>query len=220
MRVLLPWSTWPAVAMTCVLSGHLPATPTQYARRPASARRRTPVCSAGRAGTRRRAPAATPRGHRRAAGRAAASGRRTAHPGSGTPGAPPPPTRPSCATTDASTASARRSARARSRSASACSAWVTGEAPARTRRLERGEGEFVGAHRARQRMPCHPRDHVGATEHDARLRAAEQLVTAGGDDVGAFGQRGGGVGLVGQQRVRREQPAAEVCDQGQVVCCG
>ena len=63
-------------------------------------------------------------------------------------------------------------------------------------------------------MPRHPGNHLRATEHHPRLRPAEQLVAAGGDDVGAVGQRGGGVGLVGQQRVGRKQPAAEVDDQG------
>ncbi len=122
-------------------------------------------------------------------GPAADSGRRTAHPGRGTPGAPPPPTRPSCATTDAPTAvgeslgpGAQPFGIGVQRLGHRRSAGAEG-------RLERGEGEFVGAHRARQRMPRHPGDHVRAAEHDARLRAAEQLVTAGGDDVGAFGQR-------------------------------
>ena len=49
-------------------------------------------------------------------------------------------------------------------------------------------------------------------EHEPGLRAAEQLVAAAGHDRRAVGERARGVGLVGQQRVRPQQPAADVVD--------
>ena len=78
------------------------------------------------------------------------------------------------------------------------------------RGLQRGEGELVDAQRARRRMPSQPLDQLGRAEQQTRLRAAEQLVAAGGDEVGAVAQDGRRVGLVGQQRVRGQQPGADV----------
>ena len=88
----------------------------------------------------------------------------------------------------------------------------SGSSAAVKRRLEGGEGELVDAQRAGQRVPAQPLDDRGVAEHQAGLRPAEQLVAAAGDDGGAGAQRGCGVGLVGQQRVRGEQAAADVGD--------
>ena len=54
---------------------------------------------------------------------------------------------------------------------------------------------------------------LGPAEHDAGLRTAEQLVTAAGDHIGTRGERGRGVGFVGQQRIGGEQSAAQVGHQ-------
>ena len=67
-------------------------------------------------------------------------------------------------------------------------------------------------------MAPDPRHGLGArprrAEHQPGLRAAEQLVAGRRDERGALRERGGGVGLVGQQRVRREQPRPDVGDDG------
>ena len=55
-------------------------------------------------------------------------------------------------------------------------------------------------------MPGEAAYQVGPAEQQAGLRAAEELVAAGRDQVGAVAQRGGGAGLVGQQRVRGSSP--------------
>ena len=70
--------------------------------------------------------------------------------------------------------------------------------------LQRGEGQLVRADGAGQWVLGHSGHHVGPTEHHAGLGPSEQFVAAGGDDVGALGQRGRGVGLVWQQRVGRQ----------------
>ena len=62
-------------------------------------------------------------------------------------------------------------------------------------------------------MPAQPLDQLGAAQDQPGLRAAEQLVAAGQHEVGAGGQRALQVGLVGQQRMRPEQPGADVGDQ-------
>ena len=64
----------------------------------------------------------------------------------------------------------------------------------RERPLERRERELVRPQRALERVPPQSLDELGATDHDARLRAAEQLVAGEADEVGARGQalaRGG-----------------------------
>ena len=76
--------------------------------------------------------------------------------------------------------------------------------------LQRGEGELVDAQRSGRRVPSQPLDQLGVAEQQTRLRPAEQLVAAGGDKVGAVAQHGRGVGLVGQQRMRRQQARADV----------
>ena len=55
---------------------------------------------------------------------------------------------------------------------------------------------------------------VGAAEQQPGLRAAEQLVAAGRDQVGPGTQPGPGIGLVGQQRMRGEQAGADVAHHG------
>ena len=80
-------------------------------------------------------------------------------------------------------------------------------------RLERGQGQLVGAHGAGQRVTGQAGDDVGPTQQDPCLGAAEQLVAAGDHHIGAVTQRGGDVGLPGQQRLRGEQPAAEIHDE-------
>ena len=66
-------------------------------------------------------------------------------------------------------------------------------------------------------MAGQPAHQVGAAEDQAGLRPAEQLVAAGGDQGGAVPQRGRGAGLAGQQRVRGEQPGADVEHDGDAV---
>ena len=82
---------------------------------------------------------------------------------------------------------------------------ATGGERTADRRLEGGEGQLVDPQRPGERM-AQQRAHQGlVAEQNARLRAAEQLVAARGDQVRALGERGRRVRLVGQQRVRREQ---------------
>ena len=101
------------------------------------------------------------------------------------PGAPPPPTAPSAATTRAPTADNRSAIARRERAAarwSTCSAVQVGVAGPAQGRLQRGQGELVDPQRPGQRMAAQPLDHLGPAEQQAGLRAAEQLVAAGGDD--------------------------------------
>src|SRR3546814_9318945 len=49
--------------------------------------------------------------------------------------------------------------------------------------------------------------------HQPGLRTAQELVAGGGDQGGTFAQRGGGVGLVRQARVRSQQAGADVDHQ-------
>ena len=150
------------------------------------------------------------------------SGSATAALGSATPGAPPPPTLASVSTRLARPG--RRSAAGQPRGPAAQVGRVGVEEAAdgrprpAQRGLQRGEGQLVHAQRPGQRVAAHPRDGLGArarrAEQQPGLRAAEQLVAGRGDERGALGERGGGVGLVGQQRVRREQPGADVGDDG------
>ena len=80
-------------------------------------------------------------------------------------------------------------------------------------RVERRQVELVDAQGARQRVAPHGLDRRGRAHGDAGLRAAEQLVAAEGDDVGAGGE------AVARRRLLREQlqvgqgAAAEVVDQ-------
>ena len=57
------------------------------------------------------------------------------------------------------------------------------------RRLQRGGLQLVDPHRARERVLAQLRDQVGATDDAAGLGAAEELVAAERDEVGAVGQR-------------------------------
>ena len=57
--------------------------------------------------------------------------------------------------------------------------------------LERRERELAGAKRAHKRMRGTGGDYLGATENNARLRGAEQLVARARDDVNAGAKRGG-----------------------------
>ena len=84
------------------------------------------------------------------------------------------------------------------------------------RGFQRGQGELVDPQRAGRGMPPQPLDEFGVAEQQAGLRSAEQLVAARGDEVGAVAQHRRGVGLVGQQRVRGQQPGADVDDQRDV----
>src|SRR5262249_26629614 len=63
-----------------------------------------------------------------------------------------------------------------------------------------------------QGMPGQPHDEVWPAKQQASLRAAEQLVTAGGHQVSAGAQPRRRVRFVGQRRVRREQPRPDVAD--------
>ena len=78
------------------------------------------------------------------------------------------------------------------------------------RRLERGQGQLVDAQGAGEGVAPQPLDELGVAEQQAALRAAEQLVAGGGDQVGAGAEGGRRVGLVGQPRVRRQQSGADV----------
>ena len=206
----LPWSTCPAVAITCMP--------------------RTAAASASSAsgGSARRSSRQRPRSRRPSTAgspaRSAAakdSGSATAALGSVTPGAPPPPTVASAST--ASAGMPRRRRDSASRVARACSAdgrgveaLPDGRGRAAQGGLHRGEGQLVHAQRAGERVPAQARDQLGAgtggAEQQPGLRAAEQLVAGRGHERGAAGQRRRRVRLVGQQGVRGEQAGADVGD--------
>ena len=83
------------------------------------------------------------------------------------------------------------------------------------RPLERGERELVDAQRALQRVAPQPLDEVGAADDDARLRAAEQLVAAEADEVGARCERRARGRLVGEVE---ERAGAEVVERAAASC--
>ena len=78
--------------------------------------------------------------------------------------------------------------------------------------FERGEVELVDAQRALQRMAAQLLDQVCASDDDAGLRAAEQLVAAEADEVGAVGERAARGRFVGEVEQRAR---AEVVEQRQ-----
>ncbi len=82
------------------------------------------------------------------------------------------------------------------------------------RRLEGGQRQLVDAQGPGQRVPQQAADQRLVAEQQARLRSPEELVAAGGDQVRAVAEGRRGVGLVGQQRVRREQARADVVHEG------
>ena len=102
--------------------------------------------------------------------------------------------------------------RSRSVTESWRSASSTGEG-AGEGRLERGEGELVRAHGPGQGVPGEARDDLGVAQQDPGLRAAEQLVAGGDDQIRAVAQGGGGVGFVRQLWLGGEQAAAEIRNQ-------
>ncbi len=81
------------------------------------------------------------------------------------------------------------------------------------RRLERGERGLVDPQRPVERVPAQPLDEFGPAEDEPGLRPAEQLVAAGQHEVRARGEGALQVRLVGQQRVRAEQPGSDVGDE-------
>ena len=202
---VLPWSMWPAVP---TVSGmREPRRRRRRARRRRACGSRAAACRRGRsrspAGRTRGAWArATPRPRRR----------RTA---SSASGSAPPPTRRTVSSTSPPTAAASRSARARTTGGVLAEHPQHGHLAQRPlgveveqqRSLERGEAELVDAQRAVQRMPAQALDQVGAADDDSGLRAAEQLVAAEADEVGAGGERVPRRRLVGE--VARARPSRD-----------
>ena len=209
----LPWSTWPAVATTCISR----AVPAQRRARPSRDER----VVVGRSTQRRssRQPAALdPADDRRLAGRSGAAQRaRAARPPSRaatTPGAPPPPTAPSLGTTSPPTAVGQRARQRRAQprrvggQVRATSGWPGRAASPRARRgsaCRRAARGPAGAGAAARRASASPstRPACGPPSSLSPLQVTTAAPAA---------QRGGGVRLVGQQRVRGEQPAADVGD--------
>ena len=155
-------------------------------------------------------------------GAASRSSTAQANDGSSASGSAPPPTRPTVSSTSPPTAAASRSARARTVAASSCEHAQHRDLAERALRLEveqqrafeRGEAELVDAQRAVQRVPAQLLDQVGAPDDDPRLRAAEQLVAAEADEVGAGGERTARGRLV---RELEQRAGAEVVEQRQAV---
>ena len=215
----LPWSTCPAVATTMHVGG--PVGRLATASDDAAWHERVVGSGgthAGRAGSGRAPPGRRPRASPRRSGSAHAAGSATAQPGEAQPRRAPPPTRP---VGGHDLARARRARPARRRCASHRRRSAVGVGAERDqgrrhraaqRRLERGERQLVDPQGPGQRVAPQPLDDVGAAEDEPGLRAAEQLVAAARDDGRAGAQRGRGVGLVGQQRVRAQQAAADVGD--------
>ncbi len=213
--VLLPQSTCPAVATTCTAQ---PALPASAPSRVASAwRTASSIRSSSPSGTQRRSSRQEPSWTRGSTagspvrkGPASASGSRSAHPGRATPGAPPPPTRPSCATTGTPRAAASRSVRFRKPPRVRVQRLDNRRWFARDRRLQRGEGKFVGPDGTGKRVARQPGDDLRAAKQQTGLGTAQQFVAAGDDDVGPAGQRGGGIRFLGKVRIGRQQSTAKV----------
>ena len=174
----LPWSTCPAVARTCI-------SPAARRARPCAAASSSLVGDAPQV---EQAPAALDaRDHRRRAApqwrRPARRAAATAQPGSSRPGAPPPPTAPALGDHLAAhrIGQRRRTARAAGpdRPASACHVGVIGPSSvassAASVSLSTRSARASGWRRMRSTA-------VGRAEHEAGLRAAEQLVAAAGHD--------------------------------------
>ena len=148
----------------------------------------SPAAASRRA--RRRRPAVVPA----RSGTASDSSTAQAKLGSSASGRAPPPTRPTVSSTVPPTSDASRSARARTVSASCAQHAQHGDPLGRVeieaqRSLERRERQLVRAHRPLQRMAPQLLDEVGASDDDAGLRPAEQLVAREADEVGAGGER-------------------------------
>ncbi len=161
----------------------------------------------------------------------APDGTHTAREGSTWPGSEPPPTVASVSTTRASgpEASAIALARASRRSTLARDLpphrdLARGDAGAveREGRRHRGEQHLVRAHRAGQRVLAQPRDQVFATDHEAGLGTADQLVPAERHEVGTIGEAFRGHRLVREAEGGRveERAAAEVVDDERAVRVG
>src|SRR5699024_3753360 len=148
---------------------------------------------------------------------AQSSGSSTAQPGRGTPGAPPPPTRPSWATTAAPAASARASVRARSRSGSIWRASWIGLAV----------WVIVASRAARVSLSVRSARASGCSASvctaSARPRTIPAWGPAGGlvagddDEIGTGPQRGIDVRFVGQRLSGGEESGAEVDDERKIV---
>ena len=148
-------------------------------------------------------PADAPAGRRPAAAGAYGSGRLTAALGRATPGAPPPPTAASLSTTVASTrppAAPWPAASARTRSATGSAARNRATGTTGPRSVASSAASVSLSTRSARASGCRrSRSHdVGPAEQQPRLRAAEQLVAAGGHQVRAGPQRRGRVRLVRQ----------------------
>ena len=216
-RVDLPWSTCPAVATTCISrAGSIGCTIGDGAHRGHEQRRpRRGRRSAGRAATGRARRVRRPAGRRGAAARRSRRAARPPSPAASTPGAPPPPTAPSDGTTAApSTAAATAVARRRrsavgvggevvpGRGASPRSAWPRARRASACRRAAPGRaGGGAAARRPRRRRAASPACGPPSSLSPLHVTTAAPARSA---------RRG--VGLVRQQRVRGEQPAADVGD--------
>ncbi len=207
----LPWSTCPAVATTYTASAG--------EERPALPRARAASACGGthRRSSRQRPSAtrATTAGLPARSGSANSTGSATAQPGSCTPGAPPPPITPTDALTLPPTASASATHRARRPSGSAVSDCQVGVSAtisdsnvavsAATVSLSMRSARASGWRRSVPMTSAAPNNRPACGPPSS-------LSALHGDHRGALAQRRRDVGLVGQQRVGREQPAAEIGD--------
>src|SRR5208282_6110182 len=75
---------------------------------------------------------------------------------------------------------------------------------------------------ALQRVAREPRDEIAAADNEARLRAAQQLVAAEGDEIGSLPQRLRRGRLVRQPPAREidQRTAAEILDKGHSMFAG
>ena len=85
-------------------------------------------------------------------------------------------------------------------------------------RLQGGQGELVGPDRPGQRVPGQPPDQLGPAHDQAGLRAAEELVAGEQHQVGAGGQAAGDRRLVPE--LAGQQPRPDVVEQRQAVLVG
>ena len=106
----------------------------------------------------------------------------------------------------------RAAGRASSRSAGSRCGQPVGVGVEPQHRLERRQPDLVEAQRALQRVARERRDQIGAADDEPGLRAAQQLVAAEGDEVGAGLQRLGDGRLVRQAPASRDRPACRCRD--------
>ena len=83
----------------------------------------------------------------------------------------------------------------------------------RYRCLQGIQAQLINAHRPRQRMFFHFRNRLGTPQHNARLRAAKQLIATSNHHIGPCNQLAMNIWLLRQRGIMREQARTQVHKQ-------